>query len=600
MEIEVSQIYNNLLGIYPNKVYLSINEMKKYPVYKELYAHAQHNNVAISDVLKEFKFEKYSKYDTKRMMEISNQYDFIQSDFSDFFDISRQLVSQKVKNNMNHNFFWEEKVFSDSEKKTIYEEIIEKKKWTYESLDKNKKHRIITNFKKVLNKADVNLILLTILKKEEKIYINHLNNSLFHDSLKKHRYYDFSEEAYKKTQQILSNIYDCLNEDNIISVKVKKEIDSILKESIITDRKIFFEYLGLDSSLDYQDRRYADEKRFNKLLQKYSNDKNEVEIPSNSKDYAYLANNASRADMSLKKFIESKGFVYVTVRNTFVQQEKIRGRLKKRSFGKNLVYINPIDPLYNSLSTSALRQDMNLSTLLKEKYGYKRMLLKDISKNIKLYDWTKELDLKNEEEVKDYIISFLDEENTLQISSNSSLYRQLYIFSKSIKSEPTEVLKKWGLRYNFTPSEIDKGEQIADLLEELEHLNSQISKLKTVSEKLSRSKELVAKLKTFYNYQCQICSQKNQIPPILTEEGHNYVEVHHIRPLHEFNMEKSVNDESNKLIDHYKNCLVVCPHHHKYIHYYKGGFKKKVQNNHGTYLVTDEGENLLINLNYHI
>ncbi|MGE7366663.1 HNH endonuclease signature motif containing protein [Desemzia incerta] len=383
-----------------------------------------------------------------------------------------------------------------------------------------------------------------------------------------------------------------------MNAEIKGEIDNILSESTIPGRVNFLEYIGLNSSFEYQDKRFADENRFVKLLEKFANDKKEVQISSYSSVYPFLANNASRNGMSLSDFIASHGFTYVSFRDTSAQQNAINNKLYQRSLGGKYVYIDPFDPLYASLTAAAYRNKKRLSTFLEEKYGYKRVLLKDINENVALYDWTVELEVFDEEKVRSYIITFLDEDNILRITAGAEVYKQLSIYAKSAKLKPTEVLKNWGIEHKFIVSNTNKKNQIEDILEELEHLSSQIAKTTITSEKLSRNKVMVDKLKLLYNVQCQICSEEERIPLIESQSGRNYVEVHHIHPMNGFDGEKSVNDESNLLIDHYKNCLVVCPHHHKFIHFYKDGFKNKSDDDR--YLFTDSGEKLMLHLNYHI
>ena len=83
------------------------------------------------------------------------------------------------------------------------------------------------------------------------------------------------------------------------------------------------------------------------------------------------------------------------------------------------------------------------------------------------------------------------------------------------------------------------------------------------------------------------------------DNGKNYVELHHIKPLRDFNDIDSVNDESNQLIDHYNNVIVLCAHHHKYVHYHKGGFNK-FKGEKEKYMENDNGDNLFLKLNYHL
>lgn len=146
------------------------------------------------------------------------------------------------------------------------------------------------------------------------------------------------------------------------------------------------------------------------------------------------------------------------------------------------------------------------------------MFLKDIDVNVELYDWTVEIGIfeEKEEEVRNYSVIFLDEDNILRITTNSEVYKQLSIYAKSTKLKPTEILKNLGIEYEFVISESNKNDQIEDILKKLEHLSSEITKTTITSEKLSRNKIMVDKVKSLYEYQCQICSEEKQIPLIET------------------------------------------------------------------------------------
>ena len=85
-----------------------------------------------------------------------------------------------------------------------------------------------------------------------------------------------------------------------------------------------------------------------------------------------------------------------------------------------------------------------------------------------------------------------------------------------------------------------------------------------MNEKYKRNRELVRKLKKFYNYKCQLCSKPPEIPLIPMSNGTDYIEVHHIKGFNEI-------DEGNReeVIDQYKNAITVCCYHHKLLHNYR-------------------------------
>jgi len=94
----------------------------------------------------------------------------------------------------------------------------------------------------------------------------------------------------------------------------------------------------------------------------------------------------------------------------------------------------------------------------------------------------------------------------------------------------------------------------------------------TTREKVQRSADLAKAMKKLYNYRCQLCCPDDtdfSSPIIEKEDGTLYVEVHHITHISE---RDKVDDDSRKRLDTYENVVVVCTHHHKYLHYHHGGY----------------------------
>ena len=83
---------------------------------------------------------------------------------------------------------------------------------------------------------------------------------------------------------------------------------------------------------------------------------------------------------------------------------------------------------------------------------------------------------------------------------------------------------------------------------------------------MKRNHQIINKLKQFYGYECQLCND-NQKVIIKKEDGTNYVEVHHIK-----NLSLEIDEEGT--LDRVNNLIVVCPNHHKMLHYHHGGYTK--------------------------
>jgi hypothetical protein len=110
-------------------------------------------------------------------------------------------------------------------------------------------------------------------------------------------------------------------------------------------------------------------------------------------------------------------------------------------------------------------------------------------------------------------------------------------------------------------------------LRALELIQTELKKETAVVNRYKRSKELVDRLKSLYNYQCQLCSsQSTNIPQIPMKNGGNYVEVHHIKGFNEVTDVGLDQDRGDYIIDNYKNTITVCVYHHKLLHRHKAEF----------------------------
>ena len=88
--------------------------------------------------------------------------------------------------------------------------------------------------------------------------------------------------------------------------------------------------------------------------------------------------------------------------------------------------------------------------------------------------------------------------------------------------------------------------------------------IRRTSAQFSRDQQLVRKLKALYNCRCQLCDPA-QYWDIPMDNGQNYIEVHHIIP-------NCIGyDDEGKSVDTPGNMIIVCPNHHRYLHFHKGG-----------------------------
>lgn len=110
--------------------------------------------------------------------------------------------------------------------------------------------------------------------------------------------------------------------------------------------------------------------------------------------------------------------------------------------------------------------------------------------------------------------------------------------------------------YNYLPIYRVFGDESLDdityknYLEDFPELKNQ--KKEIVINRIIRVKSIVDSLKEKYHYQCQICGFNFKM-----KNGNEYCEAHHLVPL-------SVGGSQNP-----KNVIIVCPNHHRMLHYAK-------------------------------
>ena len=77
------------------------------------------------------------------------------------------------------------------------------------------------------------------------------------------------------------------------------------------------------------------------------------------------------------------------------------------------------------------------------------------------------------------------------------------------------------------------------------------------------------------------------------KDGTKYVEVHHIK-----NLSEEYDEEGT--LDRLNNLIVVCPNHHKMLHYHNGGYRKIVKTNNGLAFTNDSSDIIPIVHNKHL
>jgi predicted HNH restriction endonuclease/transcriptional regulator with XRE-family HTH domain len=190
-----------------------------------------------------------------------------------------------------------------------------------------------------------------------------------------------------------------------------------------------------------------------------------------------------------------------------------------------------------------------------------------------------------------------------KVQPQGDLYQRLYIFAKKNSLSLDELIKKLGFeRKRERNIEIPVVSQ-KTIKNDLDELNSDIENAMKFEREFSETEEkqvhiidrnmnLVTRLKKIYGYKCQLCTD-NEWMPIKKEDGTFYVEVHHIIPLAEGKDEDST-------LDVLKNMIVVCPNHHKMLHYHLGGYKQIIREDSQLFFANGKGDKIPIIDNYHL
>lgn len=268
--------------------------------------------------------------------------------------------------------------------------------------------------------------------------------------------------------------------------------------------------------------------------------------------------------------------------NYLIEKDKNRDSNIKKFLDEHsidgVVYLSSA-PENQWIRTYASRCDMSIDDFVSF-FGYTKSR----------YDYNYISQNKNEKyrnKLKDYIIK---EPNFVYIPTQDSIYQNLYSIAKLNNMTLNEYISKLGYQRLMRMTKI---EELSDEIEKIiEKEKYNIEKEKYTTEKVKRNHQLIDNLKSIYNYECQLCTDEQQML-IKKMDGTNYVEVHHIKQL-------SLEFDEEGTLDRVKNLIVVCPNHHKMLHYHNGGYIRIEKRNGGLVFVNDSTETIPIIKNKHI
>ena len=617
-------LINNLCIILHNKEYISMNNIKKnHPEEYSLIRHysKMHNIKRCDQYLQEKGFKKTGEktnnlsenFDSYSLSRLVNEYDAKASDLATTLHCSRQYISDRVKDidnistvNMNG---WV-KSYTDDEIDSVLK-IINNRQYSYKD-----------NFITILiysNKLNF--------EKKSIVYIkNNFIKCMFEcdpriEKALKDKYFDILDDKDFDLLNKLDNLWYEQGKQKNNKYKII-EVNSSLRNKIsnISAKKdlTIYEFLQM---FDYQlkDKRIKNtDEALIETIKKYVIKDNIVRIRVKDRDYHRLVSYAVKNHFDgIEGLVNHFGFEYQRGKDSSNVIEKHINTIRERYIIKNnLIYICSYDPFYNTLNALAIKRHMDLQTLLKE-WGFERVKNKyDLPKDYVPYNYKNNLNKQllsnwNKENLKLVLEQLSNFNNEVYIDTNSYFYYIIFLQANLQNMDINELINSLGYKRIFKKTEDtehklssvenlldeNKANYISHKLEKLKNIEARYKQVTDNKLRIERNKKLVKNLKDLYQGKCQLCGgNEPQIPIIVKSNGDIYSEVHHITS---FSNIQSSNDDFRE-IDSYKNTIVLCPYHHKLVHFKNKGFKKLILDNNEVYLVGEDGEKIKLNLNYHI
>lgn len=359
----------------------------------------------------------------------------------------------------------------------------------------------------------------------------------------------------------------------------------------------YIEFLGFN----YISTNSRTDKELLDILMKYKCGENEICFNTQCPEYHLVSVALNRRNTNLEEFVKVNNYKIVSDLDRSINA--IRGyteELNKRKIGiGNKVYLYSYDPLYSKLQSYVQNKGKSLDEFIAE-LNFERVL--EVPEGCIKYDWTCEVDQHISDDVKVKILKtlnpFIVGDNFLYLPADSPEYAKLYDYFAKKALKLDDILKSWGIK-KISLASAKEFKSIKKKLKEIENIQGNGDFILTTVEKLHRNNNLVKELKILYKYRCQICGEEFTDLLIDMGKGIYYVEGHHIKLL---STVKGITEEEEiKEIDSYKNVIIVCPYHHKYLHYHHGGFYHIFRDeNNKLYFKNEIGETLEIKLNYHL
>ena len=622
------EVITKLNYLFPNKIIGNLLEIQSAnsTLYSSLKSIANEKKLKTHEYLREKGYVQKNNsvgqsnviYDTVSLLELKKEYNFNGTKLAKWLKVSKQNLDQKMSRKRDLYPYWQGKELNLYEV-NIINSMIDDNLTLFEDLEDN----IVINIYKSITSQDC--AILSIIDGDIKCIFNipeDIKSRLLEKGFNKYDNRDFEILKELNLNSDLVNI----DENGILEIKIKnskleRKISSTLQSRKDTEYGLnqsrYLEFLGFRKT---HNNKITDDE-VQEVLKKYKDEgSNNIHISTDDLEYHRINNLAHRRGFnSLKDFIESFGYEYKRMRVTNYL-EKVTQQIKQNYVVyDNKIYISSVDPLYASLSQYAIKNNEKLDELLNS-IGFSRLKSNELPDGYKQFDWAKyEGSQVKGISLNDDLLKLLDErviqENQIYISCYEPLYDRLFLYSHRHGITIDELLKSLGYERVYLsdiPSEsrefhwaddesVEAVVFIEKTLNEIKSIQGTLETSKSLKEKVQRSQELAKAMKKLYNYRCQLCCPDESgysSPLIEIENDRFYVELHHI--IH-VSLKDKVTDDSRKKLDTYENVVVVCPHHHKYLHYHHGGFDTLVQDQNGIiYFINRNGERQQVFTDYHL
>lgn len=594
-------IIDELDKIFPDKKYKNVSEIKEKNKYldNQIVTIAKEKGLTAERYILSLGFRPDKLiYDNKTITNLIANYNINDTDLAKLVNKPKQQINQLKSKSTKYDDLWLAQL-SESEEHEIINLI---KNDCFEIVNVNE-----ISFKILAQKYDKTRAIFYRKNNDVKVIIN-IPTAIIDEMEKKRldiflpEHLDYNKVLEKKW--ILQGSKLSFSNTKIVKVNnsFKNKFDKSAKKIGLSRdeylKKIKFEFF---------DGRKTPDGDILARIEKYADENKNIKIKTEDKDYTYFMSRRARYGFkSIVDFFKEYGFNYTLGRKDEYLLDKYVSIIEKYYIVEgSTIYISSYDPFCKRLRGFANNNNIEFDEFITD-LGYVRIShINDLPNGYIPYDYKKQT--IEFDEIIEHLLKISDEDKKIYIDVKSYFYYKLYLFSKSQKKTINEFLTENGFKRVYKGFNTINNDVFDDLIKESEEYQQEIldklNSLQTkyvdanidIKDKAKRNENLINLMKKLYHFNCQLCNEDNgHIPPIEKQNGELYVEVHHITSF-------SSADETNiEIIDNFKNAVVVCPHHHKVLHYQNGGFNKIIKENNEMFFIDKMNNHLKIKPNIHL